>query len=61
MPDQDPQQHMQTDDTLQRVQAYRQRHPEKVSEWNRDYYERNRDRLKQRRVLDGRDTENSSP
>jgi len=52
---------MQTDDTLQRVQAYRQRHPEKVSEWNRDYYERNRDRLKQRRVLDGRDTENSSP
>jgi hypothetical protein len=42
--------------SLQRVHAYRQRHPEKVSEWNRDYYERNRERIKQRQTIE-RDTE----
>ena len=42
--------------SLQRVRAYRQRNPDKVSEWNHDYYERNKERIKQRQTVD-RDTE----
>jgi len=36
--------------TAQHIKAYRKRHPEKIKEWGKNYYDRNREEILHRRA-----------